>query len=316
MIDLTRLQVLVALARHGSASRAAEALHYSQPTVSHHLKRLEAETGAVLVRRVGRGLVLTDEGRRLAERGEEILGLMARASGELASAVSLQSGHVRLAIFPSGMATLAPRIVTELARRHAGIVIDVTEAEPPDAERLLIEDAVDLAVTFTYPEQTCSDAITSEPLAEDPLYLVTPGGGEVADAVLGCDAAADAPLAVADLLAFEHEPWMAGCERCRGYLVSACDTAGFRPHIRFASDDYVAAQALIAVGHGVTMLPGLALAAHRHPEVAVQRIDGAARQVRLLSLGAPPLPPALDAASEVIREVIHEVVGAPLAPAL
>ena len=297
MIDVTRLQVLVALAKHGTASKAAEALHYSQPTVSHHLKRLEAETGAVLVRRVGRGLVLTEEGVRLAARGEEILGLMSRASSELAATVSLQSGHVRLAIFPSGMATLAPRIVTELSARHPGLTLDVIEAEPPEAEQLLIEGAVDLAVTFTYPEQQCSDAITSHMLGEDPLYLVTPPARY-----------AKSIVTLRDLGGFADDAWMAGCERCRGYLVSACDRAGFAPKVRFASDDYVAAQALIAVGHGVTMLPGLALAAHRHPGVAITRVQGAARSVRLLSLGRPPLPPALDATGEVVREVVADVV--------
>jgi len=298
MIDVTRLQVLVALAKYGTASAAAEALHYSQPTVSHHLKRLEAETGAVLMRRVGRGLVLTDEGTRLAARGEEILGLMSRASTELASAVSLQSGHVRLAIFPSGMATLAPRIVTELAERHPGLQLDIVEAEPPEAERLLIEGAVDLAITFTYPNYQCSDAVTSEVMGEDPLYLVTPPRRHV-----------DGTIAVAGLAAFQDDDWMAGCERCRGYMVSACDSAGFEPNIRFASDDYVAVQALIAVGHGVTMLAGLALAAHRHPDVDVTRVEGAVRSLRLLSLGRPPLPPALDAASRVAREVVTAVVG-------
>jgi DNA-binding transcriptional LysR family regulator len=299
MIDVTRLQVLVALAKHGTASAAAEALHYSQPTVSHHLKRLEAETGAILMRRVGRGLVLTDEGKRLAARGEEILGLMSRASTELASAVSLQSGHVRLAIFPSGMATLAPRIVTELGARHPGLQLDIAEAEPPEAERLLIGGAVDLAITFTYPDYACSDAVTSEVLGEDPLYLVTPPRRYI-----------DGTMAVEGLAAFRDDDWMAGCERCRGYLVSACAQADFAPNIRFASDDYVAVQALIAVGHGVTMLPGLALAAHRHPDVEVTRVEGAVRSLRLLSLGRPPLPPALDAASRVAREVVTVVVDA------
>jgi DNA-binding transcriptional LysR family regulator len=298
MIDVTRLQVLVALAKHGTASAAAEALHYSQPTVSHHLKRLEAETGAVLMRRIGRRLVLTDEGQRLAARGEEILGLMARASTELESAVSLSSGHVRLAIFPSGMATLAPRIVTDMGRRHAGLQLEIAEAEPPEAESLLIEGKVDLAITFTYPAQQSSDAVTSIVMGEDPLYLVTPARRGASDAI-----------AVAGLAAFQDDGWMAGCERCRGYLMSACAQAGFEPTIRFASDDYVATQALIAVGHGVTMLPGLALAAHRHPDVEVTRVDGAARSLRLLSLGKPPLPPALEAASRVVREIVAEVVG-------
>lgn len=297
MINLDRLHVLVALARHGTASRAAESLHYSQPTISHHLKRLEAETGAVLVRHVGRRLELTDEGRRLAERGEEILGLMARAQGELEAAVSLQTGRVRLAIFPSGMATLAPRIVTDLADRHAGLVLEITEAEPPEAERMLIEDSIDLAVTFTYPEQQCSDSLTTEVIGHDPLFLVTaPGGSRV-----GTPGASLAALADAD--------WLAGCPRCRGYLVGACEREGFTPRIRFASDDYVAIQALIAVGHGVTMLPALALAAHRHPSVAVEPVTGASRDIRLLSLGRPPLPPAFDAAANVIRSVVTAVMS-------
>ena len=74
MLDVTRLRVLVAVARHGSVTAAARALNYAQPSVSHHLSRLEAETGALLTQRAGRGVRLTDAGRLLAERAEEILG--------------------------------------------------------------------------------------------------------------------------------------------------------------------------------------------------------------------------------------------------
>ncbi|MDN4473381.1 LysR family transcriptional regulator [Demequina zhanjiangensis] len=314
MLDLTRLQALVAFARTGSVSAAAEELHYSQPTVSHHLKRLEAETGAVLFRRVGRTLVLTDEGRRLANRGEEILGLVARAGSELASAVSLQTGHVRVAIFPSGIATLGPRLVTEMRERHPGLSLEVREAEPPEAEGLLLADQVDLAIAFTYPREQLSDAVSSEVLGEDPLYLVTPPARP--DCATGHSVAARTPsheplgsrIAIGRLADFADDDWMAGCERCRGYLVATCEDAGFEPHVQFASDDFVAIQALIAVGHGVSMLPGLALAAHRHPDVVLTPVDGASRTLRLLSLGKPPLPPALDATSQVIREVVAAVV--------
>ena len=68
MLDLVRLRVLAAVAAHGSVTAAAEALHYTQPTVSHHLARLEAATGAKLVQRVGRGIRLTPEGEVLARR--------------------------------------------------------------------------------------------------------------------------------------------------------------------------------------------------------------------------------------------------------
>ena len=51
MLDVARLRVLDAVARHGSVTAAARELAYSQPAVSHHLSRLEAETGAQLCRR-------------------------------------------------------------------------------------------------------------------------------------------------------------------------------------------------------------------------------------------------------------------------
>ena len=53
---------------------AAKELHYSQPSVIHHLARLQAETGAQLLQRVGRGVRLTPAGQRLADRAAEILG--------------------------------------------------------------------------------------------------------------------------------------------------------------------------------------------------------------------------------------------------
>ena len=84
MLDVTRLRVLVAVARYGSVTAAARALNYAQPSVSHHLARLEAETGTKLIQRAGRGIRLTDAGRLLAERAAEVIGrLDAAAAGTI-----------------------------------------------------------------------------------------------------------------------------------------------------------------------------------------------------------------------------------------
>src|SRR5688500_1202324 len=109
MHSLIQLSVLAAVARYGSVTEAAKELHYSQPSVSHHLARLEAATGAKLIQRVGRGIRLTPEGRLLANRAVEIVGRVDAASKELAAQVGLQAGRVRLAANASAMSTIAPR---------------------------------------------------------------------------------------------------------------------------------------------------------------------------------------------------------------
>ena len=274
-------------------SAAAAELHYGQPTVSHHLRRLEAETGSVLLQRVGRGIRLTPDGERLARRGEEVLGLLARAETELASATSLQAGRVRLAAFPSGAATLVPATIARLAQRHPGIELDLTEAEPPEAHELLREGSIDLALTFTYPGQAEPDQVSSTPIRRDPLYLVTAAGeGQDPDDV--------------DLGRYAERSWITGCERCRRELLVLCEDAGFTPGIAFASDDYVAVQSLVAAGLGVTVLPGLALAAHHHPGVVRHRLD-ASRQVQVSTYGAPPRPAAVDAVAATLVEVADDL---------
>ncbi len=287
MIDLRRLEALVAVHRTGSVSAAAASLHYGQPTISHHLRRLEAETGAVLLQRAGRGIRLTPEGRLLARRGEEVLGLLARAEAELAAATSLQAGRVRLAAFPSGAATLVPAALAVLAEAHPGIELDLVEAEPPEAHELLRAGEVDLALTFAYPDQTEPEQIDSVAILDDPLHLVTPGAGPAGPARLADHAAAR---------------WITGCERCRRELLTLCTDAGFTPAIAFASDDYVAVQSLVATGLGVTVLPGLALRAHQHAGVTARPLD-AHRRVQLSTYGAPPRPAAVDAIAAALTDV-------------
>src|ERR671931_355607 len=106
MLDVTRLRVLDAVARHGSVTAAAQELDYSQSSVSHHIGRLEAETGAQLLQRAGRGIRLTQAGRLLADRAAEIIGRIDAADAELSAHVGLTAGRVRLAGFASAIGSL------------------------------------------------------------------------------------------------------------------------------------------------------------------------------------------------------------------
>ncbi|MEV6928009.1 LysR family transcriptional regulator [Dactylosporangium sp. NPDC051485] len=274
MLDVTRLRVLVALARHGTVTAAAEALHYAQPSVSHHLARLEAETGAQLLQRVGRGVRLTPAGLLLAERAEEILGRLEAAEAELAEHSGLRAGRVRLAAFPSALGSFVPLAAAGFAADHPDVALEFVEAEPPEALRLLRAGEADLAVVFDYGPAGSGGARLT-PLFEEPLHLVTRPGEEGEE-----------------LSAFRRARWIAGCARCRESLVRRCGEAGFTPDIAFTTDDYVAVQALVAAGLGVTILPDLALRAHRSPAVATRVLGGGGRRVSAAVHGEPPDPPA------------------------
>ena len=319
MLDVTRLRVLVAVARHGSVTGAAHALNYAQPSVSHHLSRLEAETGTKLVQRAGRGIRLTDAGRLLAERATEVIGRLDAAENELAVFNGLRAGRLRLAAFPSALGTIVPSAAAIMHEQHPTVDLRLTEAEPPEAVRMLRAGYVDVALIFRHETDDGGprrDATPADDLVDDPagadrddlreqvllseaVYLIMPdtavSGGEppLAEAVT--------ELWPADLARLSSQRWIAGCDRCRSHLLRQCATAGFTPRIAFTTDDFVAAQALVTAGLGVTLLPGLALRAARNPGVRTAKLRGTRRSVVAVRYGEAPDPPATTLLLDALR---------------
>jgi molybdate transport repressor ModE-like protein len=286
VLDLARLRVLAAVARHGSVTAAARELHYSQPSVSHHLAKLEAETGAQLLQRVGRGVRLTEAGRLLAERAAEILGRVDAASAELSAHVGLDAGRVRLAGFSSALSTIAPAAAAALAERHPGLELSLVDAHPDEALAMLRAGHVDVAVVFRYHDATDDDTdVRLHHLLDDPTYVV---GTDPVNTVAG----------------HRRSRWIGGCDRCRSHLLTVCAGEGFEPTIGYTTDDVVAMQSLVAAGMGVAILPGMALRAHRADGVVATEHEGAPRHVFAATYGEPPDPPATAAVLAALAEAV------------
>jgi DNA-binding transcriptional LysR family regulator len=284
MVTLVQLRVIDAVRRHGSVTAAAKDLRYTQPAISHHLSRLEAELGAGLLQRVGRGIRLTPAGRLLADRAAEIIGRVESATAELSALIGLSAGRVRLAGFSSVMSSLVPQASTVLAQQHPGLELGLTDAHPEDALQQLRAGQVDVAVIFRYDDTAPEDdSVRLTHLLDDPLYLLTTGGGTT-------------------LTEHARTPWIGGCERCRSHLVEMCQHAGFTPRLAYTTDDMVVMQSLVAAGMGVTTIPGLALRAHRHPEITATRLPIPPRQIYAATYGEPPDPPATAALVSALTE--------------
>jgi molybdate transport repressor ModE-like protein len=284
MLDVARLRIIDAVARHGSVTAAAKELNYSQPSVSHHLARLEAETGAKLVQRVGRGIRLTEAGRLLADRAAEIVGRIEAADAELAAHVGLTAGRVRLAAFSSAIGALVPRAAAALAAAHPGLQIGLIDTHPPEALELLRAGKIDVALIFRYDEtEPEPDGVHLHHLLDDPVYLLSKRRG-------------------ATLASLRDATWIAGCERCRSHLLALCADEGYEPRIGYTSDDMVVMQTLVAAGLGATTIPGLALRAHRAEGIVASELPGSRRHVYAATYGEPPDPPATAALLAALAE--------------
>ena len=308
MLDVTRLRVLVAVARHGSVTAAAHALNYAQPSVSHHLARLEAETGTKLIQRAGRGIRLTDAGRLLAERAAEVIGRLDAAENELAVYSGLRAGRLRLAAFPSALSTLVPAAAAMLHDKHPSVDLRLTEAEPPEALRMLRAGYVDVALIFRHEPETPDTEpapgdsdLREQVLLTEPVHVIAPADGP-ADGE-SAPAATITEMWPADLARFSGQRWIAGCDRCREHLLKQCAAAGFSPRIAFTTDDFVAVQALVTAGLGLALLPGLCLRAARNPGIRAVRLRGTRRSVVAVRYGEPPDAPATALLLEVLKSV-------------
>src|SRR5579875_1867899 len=125
MLDVRRLRVLREVARQGSLSAAATALGYTQPAVSRQISVLEAEAGVQLLHRLPTGVALTDAGRLLVARTEELLLSLSRTEVELRAHVDLEGGTLLMAVFASAAASVAPRALACFRERHPAVELIV-----------------------------------------------------------------------------------------------------------------------------------------------------------------------------------------------
>lgn len=291
-IDLHSIRIARAIADTGSITAAALALGFSQPAVSQHLQRTEARLGVPLVVRAGRGVRLTEAGMVLARHAVTINSALEAARGELAELSGLRSGSVRVAAFPTASSTIVPRLLASVRERHPGITVSYVEAEPPEAEALLRDGAVDLAITFSYSGDgsAVGAGLTAETLFTERTVVVLP---------------AEHPLAasaVINLAELADDRWIAGCPRCRGHLLAVCADAGFAPSIALETDNAAAVLGMVASGVGVAMLPRLALATSTIPAGVVIREHSpeSTRSILLLTNEGARRVPSIAAAASAL----------------
>lgn len=121
---LRQLQIFEAVARHGSFTRAAEALHLTQPSVSIQVKSLAEALGRPLFEQAGRRIHLTDVGRLLYDTCTELSALWSRFEAAVDDVGALRRGHLRVSVVTTAKYFL-PKALGQFCRLHPGIEVEL-----------------------------------------------------------------------------------------------------------------------------------------------------------------------------------------------
>jgi DNA-binding transcriptional LysR family regulator len=167
-VSLRQLRVFEAAASNRSFSKAAEALHLTQPGVSMHIKELEISAGLPLFERIGRKLYVTEAGQELLGRAREILRALKDAEDTLDGLKGLRRGRINLAVVSTAK-YFVPQLLAQFGRDFPELEIRLAVNNRISVIEQLVANEVDLAIMGRSPQSLDTVA---EPFAQNPHVVI------------------------------------------------------------------------------------------------------------------------------------------------
>jgi DNA-binding transcriptional LysR family regulator len=282
-MNLNALRVFAAVVEQRGFSRAARAIHLSQPAVSKAVRGLERRAGMPLVERGGRGLRLTEAGEMLYDHARRIFAVERAAEEELRARRGMEAGALRVGASTTVANYLLPPLLAEFARRHPGVELRVTSANTRQVARALLAWELDVALVEG---PVADERIVAAPWRDDELVMVAAPAHPLARR---------ASVAAAELM--EHrmlvrEPGSG----TREVVEAALAAAGVAPRSTIELGSTEAIKEAVAAGLGIAAVSRVAL----RDELALGRlvvltVDGLEIRrsfARIELSGRPPAPAA------------------------
>lgn len=166
---LRHIRYFLAVAEHLNFTRAAEALHVSQPTLSQQIRQLEDTLRVQLLDRSGRTIQLTDAGTAYMRYAQRALQELKAGERAIHDVQELSRGSLRLAMTPTFTAYLIGPLLKKFNRHYPDITLNIVEMPQDRMEGLLNEDALDVGIAFM---ETRSADIETQVLFVEALALM------------------------------------------------------------------------------------------------------------------------------------------------
>ncbi|MFW6363729.1 MAG: LysR family transcriptional regulator [Spirochaeta sp.] len=242
MIDRIHLEILEALYRTGSLTRAAEELHLTQPALTHSIRKLERRTGTELWKREGRNLRLTQAGEHLVRTARQLLPQLRETEAALAAYAAGKRGRLRLGVECHPCFEWLVGIIDRFLHNWPDVELDVTREFQFDGLEALLDHAVDILVT---PDRVPRDKVVYHKIQDFELQLLVPDTHALAERTYVM------PEDIAHETLFTYPIPLERLDVYTAFL----NPAGVRPAVHKPVETIEIMVQLVAAGRGVSTFP-------------------------------------------------------------
>jgi LysR family transcriptional regulator, carnitine catabolism transcriptional activator len=283
-ISLRQLRTFATIGRLGSYTRAAEALHATQPALSAQINELEGMLGVRLFDRSTRSVAMTQAGRDLLPVVEKILADVGLVLTHARDIAEKNVGRVTVAALPSVSSTLLPHAVAQFRTRHPGVTITLRDALAGRVVEMIRADSVDFGLTS---DPGSDPQLEFRSLASDRMVAVLPGKHPLAGAKrIDLRDLLDTPL-----ILMNRE------SSVRRVVDAACAAIGRIAAPAYEPEFMATAIGMVRAGLGATLLPSSALEIAAASDLVVHPLDDPrlTRQLGILRKRQRAFSPAAEA---------------------
>jgi DNA-binding transcriptional LysR family regulator len=246
-MDLRQLRYFIALAEEKHFGRAAKRLSLSQPPLSHAIRQLEEELGAVLFERTSRRVALTPAGTALLREAQAILQRTANARALVHDIARGRRGRLRIGFSGSMIYRGLPQILAELRVRSPDIEVELQEMNSAAQVEALRHD--EIHVGFIHVREA-PEGLDGDRYHSEPFVACLPSAHAVAAG------RSTAPLRLTDL---RNEDFILFSRHVSPEyyesIIAICLEAGFLPKVRFEVRQWLSIVALVGNEAGVALVP-------------------------------------------------------------
>ncbi|MBP2626745.1 MAG: transcriptional regulator, LysR family [Firmicutes bacterium] len=241
-MDIRHLTYFIEVAHHRSFTKAAQALHITQPSISKMIKLLEDELDVTLFYRSAKQIELTDAGKALLYQSQQIVNSFQNLTSDLADVINSKKGAITIGLPPMVGARFFPQIISDFTTLHPQISLTLLEVGSQKVQVGIDDGSLDIGVVMLPIDE---DIFEMFPIVNEPMMLIVHPEHTLAE------------KAIVDLSQLKDENFILFRKSftLHDNIINRCIESGFTPNIIFKSSHWDFIAEMVAINFGIALLP-------------------------------------------------------------